>query len=47
MGKEIAQPVKSAQSDGQTVTRRFTNIWIKSKNGWQLTARQATNILVQ
>jgi ketosteroid isomerase-like protein len=47
MGKEIAQPVKTAQSEGQTVTRRFTNIWIKSKDGWQLTARQATNILVQ
>jgi len=47
MGKEIAQPVKTAQAEGQTVTRRFTNIWIKSDDGWQLTARQATNILAQ
>jgi ketosteroid isomerase-like protein len=47
MGKEIAQPVKTAQGDGQPVTRRFTNIWIKSENGWQLAARQATNIVTQ
>lgn len=47
MGKEIAQPANTAQNDGKPVTRRFTNIWIKSKNGWQLTARQATNISAQ
>jgi len=47
MGKEIAQPVKTAQGEGQTVSRRFTNIWIKSDDRWQLTARQATNILAQ
>ena len=47
MGKEIVTPQKATENAGKTVTRRYTNIWIKTKTGWHLTARQATNILVQ
>lgn len=41
MGKEIER----SNNTGQIVTRRFTNIWIKTELGWQLTARQSTKIL--
>jgi hypothetical protein len=42
MGKEVLIPQGSTQNTGKTVTRRFTNIWMKEKNVWKLTARQAT-----
>jgi ketosteroid isomerase-like protein len=42
MGKEIERNTNA----GQIVTRRFTNIWIKTELGWQLTARQSTKILI-
>ncbi len=42
MGKEILIPQGSTQNTGKTVTRRFTNIWMKEKNMWKLIARQAT-----
>ena len=41
MGNEISE------NAGQIVTRRFTNVWQKSKKGWLLKARQATNILAE
>ncbi len=41
MGSEAA-PVGNT---GKTVTRRYTNVWIKSDTSWQLCARQATNIM--
>ena len=47
MGKEIITPEKNTQNAGKTVTRRFTNIWMKTKGVWLLTARQATNIVVE
>ena len=46
MGKEIITPKGITANAGKTVTRRFTDIWIKDKKSWRLTARQATIILV-
>lgn len=42
MGKEVLIPQGSTDNTGKTVTRRFTNIWMKEKNVWKLIARQAT-----
>jgi len=47
MGKEIERGKKSDPNVDQMVTRRFTNIWIKTGSGWQLIARQSTKILTQ
>ena len=44
MGEETVKPQGKAPLAGQTVHRRFTNIWIKRGGQWQLTARQATII---
>lgn len=47
MGKEIIIPQGATMNAGKTVTRRFTNIWMKDKGVWRLTARQATIIFVK
>jgi hypothetical protein len=47
MGKEILKPQGLSDNAGKTVTRRFTNIWMTTKNSWQLVARQATIIKVE
>lgn len=47
MGKEIVTPEKATDNAGKKVTRRYTDVWIKTKDSWQLTARQATNIAVE
>lgn len=44
MGREITTPSMSSNIQQKAVTRRFTNIWMKSGSDWKLTARQATNI---
>ena len=44
MGEETVKPKGKAPFAGQTVRRRFTNIWMKRDGQWQLTARQATII---
>ncbi len=46
MGLETLVPQGASQNAGKTVKRRFTNIWLKQKNGWKLSARQATIISV-
>ena len=46
MGKEILVPRVSATNAGKTITRRFTNVWMKEKGKWKLTARQATIISI-
>ncbi len=46
MGKEIESSGKTGQNE-VSVTRRFTNVWIKTELGWQLTARQSTRIIPQ
>jgi ketosteroid isomerase-like protein len=45
MGKEIEHSKKTDPNIDQMVTRRFTNIWIKTASGWHLIARQSTKIL--
>lgn len=47
MGKEIVTPQNVTANAGKSVTRRYTNIWIKSKSEWHLTARQATNFVIE
>lgn len=47
MGQEIVQPVGQTNHAGKTVKRRYTNVWLKTPEGWQLTAQQATTISVQ
>ncbi len=46
MGLEILIPQGVTQNAEKTVKRRFTNIWIKEKDIWKLTSRQATIISV-
>ena len=44
MGQEVIVPSGTASDAGQTIIRRFTNIWMKRAGKWLLTARQATVI---
>ncbi len=46
MGKEVLIPQGSTQNAGKTITRRFTNIWMKEKDAWKLVARQATIVSI-
>jgi ketosteroid isomerase-like protein len=46
MGTEVIKPQGSTKNAGKTITRRFTNIWMKEKNAWKLIARQATIISI-
>lgn len=47
MGKEIIIARGTTTNSGKTVTRRFTNIWIKNAGIWKLTARQATIVSIE
>jgi ketosteroid isomerase-like protein len=44
MGLETVKPIGNAPLAGQTVRRRFTNIWMKKKGKWLLAARHANVI---
>lgn len=44
MGLETVKPIGQAPLAGQTVRRRFTNIWTKRNGDWVLTARHASII---
>jgi ketosteroid isomerase-like protein len=44
MGAEIVEPVGNTPHVGETVERRYTNIWKKKGDAWRLIARQATII---
>ena len=46
MGLETLIPQGNTKDAGKTVKRRFTNVWTKEKDGWKLTARQATVISI-
>lgn len=46
MGHDIVTPKGAMDNAGKTVRRRYTDIWMKDKNSWRLTARQATVISV-
>jgi ketosteroid isomerase-like protein len=44
MGSEVVTPAQGSARAGQTIRRRFTNIWMKRKGKWWLTARHASII---
>lgn len=44
MGVETVQPIGDAPFAGQTVHRRFTNIWRKEAGTWRMIARHANVI---
>lgn len=45
MGKELQQPSNKTNKIDEWIPRRFTNVWIKTKeNQWQLAARQSSKI---
>ncbi len=44
MGAESVRPIGDAPLAGQTVQRRFTNIWKKEADTWRLFARHANVI---
>lgn len=44
MGKELQQPPNMTTDHEQWIPRRFTNVWVKTENGWQLVARQSAVI---
>ena len=46
MGSETVIPSGPDPMAGQTVQRRFTNIWVKEKGNWIMVARHANNICV-
>ncbi len=46
MGLETVKPIGNAPGAGQTLRRRYTNIWMKKKGKWLLTARHA-NVICQ
>lgn len=45
MGKELQQPSDMNPNHEEWIPRRFTNVWIKNKNVWQLAARQSSRIV--
>ncbi|OON71120.1 nuclear transport factor 2 family protein [Hymenobacter sp. CRA2] len=42
MGREIVTPQRGTEFAGKTETRQYTDVWLKTRAGWRLTARQAT-----
>jgi len=47
MGKEVVVPKDNANHLGKTVTRRYTDVWMKRKGIWKMIARQSTEIAVE
>ena len=47
MGKELQQPANMATNHDEWIPRRFTNVWIKTDNRWQLAARQSSKVITQ
>jgi ketosteroid isomerase-like protein len=44
MGNETVVPAKGAPNAGNTLQRRYTNIWMKRDEKWRLTVRHANNV---
>lgn len=47
MGHEIVTPQRATAFAGKVETRQYTNVWLKTKTGWRLTARQASIVGVK
>ena len=41
MGRETLTPTGNAPGAGQTIRRRYTNVWMKDRDKWRLTVRHA------
>ena len=46
MGLEVVTPTGNNPRAGQTLRRRYTNVWMKRKGNWRLAARHA-NVICQ
>lgn len=46
MGLEVVTPIGNAPGAGQTLRRRYTNVWMKRKGNWLLAVRHA-NVICQ
>ena len=44
MGNETVVPMGNLPKSGQTVKRRYTNIWMKKEGLWRIVARHANEI---
>jgi hypothetical protein len=47
IGHEIVTPQRATQFAGKVERRQYTDIWLKTKAGWRLTARQASIVAVK
>jgi ketosteroid isomerase-like protein len=47
MGHETVVPLPGSPNAGQTITRRYTHVWKKTKDSWLLIARHANEICHQ
>jgi len=47
MGKELQQSKNMTTNHDDWIPRRFTNVWIKTENGWQLAARQSSKVCTE
>jgi hypothetical protein len=47
MGHEIVTPQRATQFAGKVERRQYTDVWLKTKAGWRLTARQASLVTVK
>jgi ketosteroid isomerase-like protein len=45
MGSEEVVPKGDTPGAGKTIKRRYTNIWVKQNDTWQLTARHANEVI--
>jgi ketosteroid isomerase-like protein len=45
MGKELQQPANFTKNQEEWIPRRFTNVWIRADNSWQLIARQSSEVI--
>lgn len=46
MGEDIVKPQGGMKDAGKTVTRRYTDVWMKAHDKWMLIIRQATIISI-
>ena len=44
MGHETVVPAKGAPNAGESLIRRYTNIWMNQNGNWRLTVRHANNV---
>lgn len=44
MGREIVVPAIGAPNGGKRLQRRYTNVWMKNNDRWQLNFRHANNV---